>query len=447
MNLVYLLGGAVIATLLNKKKDTPKSDSEWETLANTAQGQVSELEAEAASLRNYIEEIQNELTSNNALNAELIAQLQAMLEEANLDIDTLTSDLSSALAADAATPYSQAEYSTLEGLLFEAQNIKQVAEDALAESVAQNSVLNDQIGVLEAAVTTKQDELDAAIAQDALTPFGQADIDIMSAAHAAELNQKDEDFNALSTSTSFTINNLTADIEALELAVSQKNSEIDALEATGSQNTILIQQLQEDAVALQSALDGKQVELDNAIAADALTPFGQADIDNIELVYEGQIDQKNTQISGLQGELGASQAAYAQSQQDLTELQGALAATLFDIDGLETQLDDKDSQIAALNNTLANVQEDLNLANVDLAAAQLELTQKSAELEEASNDFSVLDSQYNALVLEVQSLQAEVDEIETERIELESEVNNLNNLLNAYQDAEILASSSATNRP
>lgn len=446
MNLVYLLGGAVIATLLNKKKDAPKSDSEWETLANTAQGQVSELESEAASLRSFVEEIQNELTSNNALNAELISQLQAMLEEANLDIDTLTADLSSAIDADAATPYSQAQYSSLEGLLSEAQNIKQVAEDALAESVAVNNTLNQQVDILSAQVNTKQSELDAAIAQDALTPFGQIDIDIMSELHAAELNQKDDDFNALSTTTTYTINNLNSDIAALETAVSQKNVEIDELVSTGSQNTILIQQLQNDSSALQTALDGKQIELNNAIAADALTPFGQADIDSIELLYEGQINQKETEISGLEEDLGSSQAAYSQSQQDLTELQGELMATLLDVEGLEIDLSNKDSQINALNITLTNAQNSLSLANIDLQAAQLELTQRSAELEEAVNDFSVLDSQYDALVLDVQELQAEVNEIESERVELESEVDNLNNLLYAYQDAEILSSSSSSNK-
>ena len=119
MNLIYLLGGAAIATFLNKKKDKTSSNTNWESLANTAQGQVSELENETASLRVYLEEIQNELTNNNTLNATLIAQLQGMISEANSDIDNLTLSLADALANqdDGLTPYSLDDYTALENMV------------------------------------------------------------------------------------------------------------------------------------------------------------------------------------------------------------------------------------------------------------------------------------------------------------------------------------------
>ena len=477
MNLIYLLGGAAIATFLNKKKDKTSSNTNWESLANTAQGQVSELENETASLRVYLEEIQNELTNNNTLNATLIAQLQGMISEANSDIDNLTLSLADALANqdDGLTPYSLDDYTALENMSLQAEELKQVAELALADALIVNGELNEQLDGFELALEEKQQDLQEAIDADALTPFGQTDFDELelqyntslegkqSELDVALLNQDDgltpyseSDVDALeleyltsmeakqsqvnelmlnnTTITqgyNLTINGLENDVEQLNIAVQEKISQIDNLESANGDYGIDIDALEDQVLQLENTLELKEVDLQNAIANedDGLTPYGQSDIDSLNL----DIDEKQGSISDLQTELSSTENAYNQSQLSLTELQGAMLETLLEVDGLELDLADRNSQIQVLGSTLSDVRDDLIMATEYLEDANLELTQKSAALEEASNDFSILDSAYDSLVLEVAELETEVNLLAVDKQQLETEVGDLEDLLDVYE--------------
>tara|TARA_R100001369_G_scaffold91769_2_gene134118 strand:- start:1260 stop:2732 length:1473 start_codon:yes stop_codon:yes gene_type:complete len=478
MSLIYLLGGVAIATLLNKKKDKTTSNTNWESLANTAQGQVSDLEVETASLRLYLEDIQNELANNNSLNAELISQLQGMISGANLDIDNLTLSLSDAIdnQDDGLTPYSQDDITLLENMSAEAVELKQVAESALADALIVNTSLNEQLGGFEAALEEKQQDLQEAIDADALTPFGQTDFDELELQYNTSLEGKQSELDTallsqddgltpysqtdfdeleleydtsleskqnqvddltLSNTTltqgyEFTISGLENDVQQLNLAVQEKIGQIDNLESANGDYGIDIDTLEQQVLQLQNVLEVKEVDLQNAIANedDGLTPYGQSDIDSLNL----DIDEKEGSIINLETELSSTEDAYNQSQLSLTQLQGSMLETLLNVEGLELNLADREEQIQVLSNTLSDVQENLTMATEYLEDANLELIQKSAALEEASNDFSILDDAYDLLVLEVADLQTEVNLLDVDKLQLETQVGDLNDLLDAYAD-------------
>ena len=88
----------------------------------------------------------------------------------------------------------------------------------------------------------------------------------------------------------FTINGLENDVEQLNIAVQDKISQIDNLASANGDYGIDIDALEDQVLQLQNTLAVKEVDLQNAIANedDGLTPYGQSDIDSLNL----DIDEK-----------------------------------------------------------------------------------------------------------------------------------------------------------
>ena len=341
MNLIYLLGGAVIATFLNKKKSTSGVS---QSMYDASQQSLDELQSETLSLQEYITQIENEILNNTSLNSELVTQLEDMLETANLDISELTSNLTSAVSNDALTPYSQDNIDSLNNLVAEADLLRVQAENALNEATQLNSALNAE----NQALSNNQD--------DGLTPYGQSDLD---------------------------------DLE----------------------------------LEYNTSLDNKQSELDIALnnQDDGLTPFGQADIDSLQLSYENDLETKNDEINAL--------------MQNETTLQNYLE------ESVSTNLSQA-AEIEYLAQELADKQELLDTANANLFQASTALVSESLALEEAEEDYDNLFYGnpetgvfgVSDLIESVAYLENEVFELETEKLILQEDIDNLNLQLNSLND-------------
>ena len=357
---LLIVGGLGFWYLSKDEKNNEATDNnkDWESLANNAQGQVEELRNETDSLRLYISNIENEFASSNTLSQELIAQLRAKILAANLDLDDLNLEL----------------------------------EDAL---------LNQD---------------------DGLTPYSVADIDALELEYNTSLQEKENTINQLGLNiqdNNYTIDSLRDEVDELDIDVADKIQKISELENSNANFDLEITELKDTLEGLTTSLESKQSALDDALLNqdDGLTPYSVADFDELELEYNASLQNK---------------------QNELTELQGDMLATLLEVEGLEFNLEDRDGQIIALNNTLLNVREDLVLANDSVLDAQDDLEDAEIELEEAENDLSILDSEYDLLVTEVNELKTEVENLGQDKLQLETSVSDLEDLLEIYNNDTVI---------
>ncbi len=418
---LLIVGGVGFWYLSKDEKNNEATDNnkDWESLANNAQGQVEELRNETDSLRLYISNIENEFASSNTLSQELIAQLRAKILAANLDLDDLNLELEDALLNqdDGLTPYSEQEMNLLQDLADEADRLKELAEVSL-EEVRQ---MNDE---LTTSLESKQSQLDTALSNqdDGLTPYSESDINALELEYNISLEEKENTINDLGLdiqNNNYTIDSLRDEVDELDINVADKIQKISELENSNENFDLEITELKITLEDLTTSLESKESELNTALLNqdDGLTPYSVADFDELELEYNESLQTKQNQ---------------------LTELQGDMLATLLEVEGLEFNLENRDSQIEVLNSTLSNVRGDLVLANDSVLDAQDDLEDAEIELEEAENDLSILDSEYDLLVIEVAELKTEVENLGQDKFQLETSVSDLEALLEIYNNDTVI---------
>ncbi|MFW5689206.1 MAG: hypothetical protein ACOC1U_06525 [Spirochaetota bacterium] len=138
--------------------------------------------------------------------------------------------------------------------------------------------------------------------------------------------------------------------------------------------------------------------------------------------FQSELAEREQQVAALTRDLNASRNALATAQETLTLLRSQLAQVQSQLDESETLTGERTAQIAALREEVAGLEDDLSGAQTDLAAARSRSQSLQTSLSTAQGRAAELEAQIAALEQEAQAREGTIASSEDRIIELDEEI-------------------------